>query len=404
MHFLHKIYAEHPTAWRFDILVDANLAQDEPEALRFNTLQAAVAAAPEGTAEHPTVIGIRPNVYPLPGGSTEPGLKIRKNNLTLLGLTNDRRSVVLADNRGLQQGADNNGYLLDVNAIGFTCRNLTIINHCNIDYEYPGDPGKNLKKRSDVITQAVALDAKGDRHVYENVAILSRLDTMFLSAQRAYFKNVHIEGTDHWVGGGEIAYWEDCTLAFPTGYGVSRAMNAVFRNCRFISGKGLQFYKVGFGNHNRPSALIDCSIELSAPNGRAAWMREPAPEHPIRYSLFSNLTDAGGNPLILRDSSRGEPTFNHSQQLTKDQQKAFTPWNLLRAVPGEQPDNWNPADDFQTLETLPYRIELPNGGSFKIRTGNRGASVSAAVTPVFADDPTITWTTDSDLIRLEHFK
>ena len=94
-----------------------------------------------------------------------------------------------------------NGYVLNVNATGFTVRNLTILNYCNVDYEYPGDSSKNLVKRTAVITQAVALQSAGDKHVYENVALLSRLDTMFLRTTRSYFKNVFIEGTDDFIGG-----------------------------------------------------------------------------------------------------------------------------------------------------------------------------------------------------------
>src|SRR4029077_3036250 len=157
-----------------------------------------------------------------------PSLRITKNYITLLGLSNNRRSVVLADNRGLMQGAEDDGYILDVDATGFTVKNLTIINFCNTDYEYPGDPSKNLTKRSDVITQAVGLQAAGDKHVYENVALLSRLDTMFLRTARSYFRNVYIEGTDDWMGGGQISVWEDSTLVYPTGSGVVSDSDLMF--------------------------------------------------------------------------------------------------------------------------------------------------------------------------------
>jgi pectin methylesterase-like acyl-CoA thioesterase len=172
-----------PSKLAYDLLVDGNLAQDDPGNRKFKTLQAAYAAAPAGTEAKPTVIGIKPNVYQLPSSAPRtPSMSIKKNYITFLGLTNNRRSVVLADNRGLTQGAEDNGYILDVNAAGFTAKNLTILNYCNTDYEYPGDPSKNLKKRLEVITQAVALQAADDKHVYENVALLSRLDTMFLQA------------------------------------------------------------------------------------------------------------------------------------------------------------------------------------------------------------------------------
>src|SRR5205823_13695109 len=108
--------------------------------------------------------------------------------------------------------AQDNGFVLNVNATGFTLRNLTILNYCNVDYEYPGDPTKNIAKRSDVITQAVALQAAGDKHVYENVALLSRLDTMFLRTTRSYFKSVFIEGTDDFIGGGTVSAWEDSEI------------------------------------------------------------------------------------------------------------------------------------------------------------------------------------------------
>jgi len=246
---------EH-AALTYEYLVDDALAQDDPANKAFKTLQAAYEAAPEGTATKSTVIGIKPNVYQLPGGDTGASLNITKNYITLLGLTTNRRAVVLADNRGHAQGATDNGYVLVVNATGFTARNLTILNYCNVDYEYPGDATKNLSKRSDVITQAVALQASGDKHVYENVALLSRLDTMFLRTARSYFKNVFIEGTDDFIGGGQLSVWEDCTVTFPMGRGVMSASQIAFLRCRFEAMRGMQFYKSEFGSGARPVALI----------------------------------------------------------------------------------------------------------------------------------------------------
>ncbi|MBN1865923.1 hypothetical protein JW916_01405 [Candidatus Sumerlaeota bacterium] len=406
----------------YDFLVDGNLAQDDPANKKFKTLQAAYEAAPAGTEEKPTVIGIRPNVYPLPSTAPRtPSLRIAKDYITFLGLTDNRRSVVLADNRGFMQGGDDNGYILDVDATGFTCKNLTVLNYCNVDYEYPGDPGKNLTKRSDVITQAVALQASGDKHVYENVAVLSRLDTMFLRTRRSYFKNVYIEGTDDWIGGGQISVWEDCTLVFPTGQGVMLAVNVVFHRCRFEATDGMRFYKVGFGSHQRPSALIDCVVPVNTPEKRVAWMRESAPPRPTFYSLTHNVRDINGDPTRIYDSAVGEPTFDHSRELSDRELSAFNPWNLLRAVPGMEPDDWDPAGVKDKYEAagqgnLPFRIELNDGsnpsrsggggrpalprGSYSVRTGEPGVTIGATVTPVYATDPTITWSTQSDLISL----
>ncbi len=94
-----------PSKLTYDYLVDGDLPQDDPANKKFKTLQAACAVAPAGTEAKPTVIGIKPNVYLLPGGNNGASLTINKNWITLLGLTNNRRSVVLADNRGHMEGA-----------------------------------------------------------------------------------------------------------------------------------------------------------------------------------------------------------------------------------------------------------------------------------------------------------
>jgi hypothetical protein len=393
-----------PAKLTYDYLVDGNLPQDDPAARKFKTLQAAYEAAPAGTEAKPTVIGIKPNVYQLPGPATRgPSLSIRKNYITLLGLTNNRRAVVLADNRGLMQGAEDDGYIIDINATGFTAKNLTIINYCNADYEYPGDPRKNLTKRSDVITQAVALQAAGDKHVYENVALLSRLDTMFLRTTRSYFKNVYIEGTDDWMGGGQISVWEDCTLVYPTGSGVMSASGIVFFNCIFEATHGMRFYKAEFRSAGRPNVLINCVLPVDSPQAHVAWVRGIATPRPNQLSLTYHNKDADGHPAAIYDSTVGTPAFTYSRELSDRELPAFNPWNLLRAAPNAPADDWDPAGVRSKYESagqgnLPFRIALTNSAP-SIRTGGPGATIGATVTPTRAD-PTIIWSAKSDLVSL----
>jgi hypothetical protein len=392
-----------PSKLTYDILVDGNLAQDDPVNRKFRTLQFAYAAAPAGTEAKPTVIGIKPNVYQLPSGAPRtPSLKITKSYITLLGLTNNRRSVVLADNRGLMQGAEDNGYILVVDAIGFTAKNLTIINYCNTDYEYPGDPGKNLTKRSEVITQAVALQASGDKLVFENVALLSRLDTMFLLAARSYFRNVYIEGTDDWMGGGQISVWEDCTLVYPNGSGVMSAANVVFRNCRFEATRGMQFYKAEYGGAQMPNVLIDCILPATSAKAPVAWVRGKAQLRPSVFSLTYHNKDNKGNPAVIYDSNVGAPALTYSRELSEEEVRAFNPWNLLRAAPNGVADDWDPAGvrkKYEGAGNLVYRMALTGSGA-TIRTGGPSATIGATVVPKRASDTTITWSTKSDLISL----
>jgi hypothetical protein len=408
-----------PSTLTYDYLVDGTLPQDDPANRKFKTLQAALAAAPEGAEARPTVIGIKPNVYLIPGSMERaPSLSIRKNWITLLGLTNNRRSVVLADNRGLAEGASDDGYLLDVNATGFTAKNLTIINYCNCDYQYPGDPSKNLTKRNPTIT--LALQAAGDKHVYENVALLSRLDTMFLRTTRSYFKNVYIEGTDDWMGGGQMSVWQDCELVYPTGRGVMSATNVVFFNCTFHATQGMQFYKAEFGGAARPNALINCVLPVTSPQAPVAWVRGVAVPRPNQLSLTYHNKVAAGNPAVIYEDSIGGPAFTYSRELSDQELLAYNPWNLLRAAPNMPADEWDPAGVREKFENAGghavYRIALsggPRGGrggggapsagpavAWPIRTGGPGLTIAATVLPADAPDKTIRWSTESPLVSL----
>jgi hypothetical protein len=389
-----------PATLAYDYLVDGNLPQDDAANKKFKTLQAAYEAAPEGTEERPTVIGIRPNVYQLPGGDRVPSMEIKKNWITFLGLTNNRRSVVLADNRGLSEGSSDDGFMLMVNCTGFAAKNLTMLNYCNCDYEYPRDPSKNLKMRNPTITQAVALQAEGDKQVYENVALLSRLDTMFLRTTRSYFKNVYIEGTDDFIGGGQVSYWDGCEVVFPTGHGVMSASGIVFANTKFESTQGMEFSK----GPGRPVALIHCILPVYTPQNGIAWVRGKAPARPNLYSLTYQTKDANGKPAVIADGSQGAAAFTYSRELSDQEALAFNPWNILRASPTEAADDWDPSRTKDKYEaagqgSLIYRMALTKATS-SIRTGSAGVTIGAAVSPIRAADPSIRWSTNSDLISL----
>jgi hypothetical protein len=404
------------THYAYDYLVDSRLPQDDPAQKKFKTLQAAYAAAPAGTPEHPTVIGIKPDVYFLRGGDTEASMTISKNYITLLGLTDDRRKVVLADNRGNKEGALNNGYILMVNATGFTMMNLTLVNYCNLDYEYPGDPSKNLKMRSPVITQAVALQADGDKHVYSHVALLSRLDTTFIRTTRSYFTHVYIEGTDDFIGGGQVGVWEDSEVYFPTGNGVMSSYGMAFINTVFKASRGLEFYK-GFRN---PVALIHCTMPVNTAKSPVAWMVWKAPVRQNVYAVTYQTKDASGKPAVIYDSIVGPHAFTLSREITAEEARAFNPWNMLRATPdGKVVDDWDPAharEKYENDGSEVFRMALaaavpgavrPAGavgdpfanteppGNATIRTGGPGATLTASVLPQRASDATIHWSIDA---------
>ena len=312
-------------------------------------------------------------------------MQVTKNYITLLGLTDDRRKVVLADNRGNKEGATNNGYIFDVNATGFTMMNLTVVQLLQ--------PGLRVSRRPREKPQDALAghhpgrrdpDAEGDKHVYSHVAFLSRLDTTFIRTTRSYFTNVFVEGTDDFIGGGAVGVWENSEVYFPTGNGVMSASGIAFIHTVFRAARGLEFYK-GFRN---PVALIRCTMPVNTPQSPVAWMVWKAAVRQNLYSLTYQTKDAKGHPAVLYDSIVGPHTFTLSRELSAREAAAFNPWNLLRATPGGGADDWDPAgvrekyandgsDVFRmAVAGPPPAGDIPGGGPF----------VSRAVSPTVRTD------------------
>ncbi len=420
------------TGAAYTILVDGTLSQNNPSANQYTNLQDAYAAAPAGTATNPTVIGIKPNLYNLdtttPG---TPGLTISKNYITLLGLTNDQRNVVLYGDQGNEEGAGSptqtyDGYVIDVTATGFTARNLTIGNFCNVNYQYPGAPGvpaQTIAERNSTITQAVAIETSGDQHVFDHVSLLSRLDTTFIFSTRAYFTNVYIEGTNDFIGGGTISVWQNCYVYYPTGGGEGTVTGTVFINTTFVyatipGGGAMEFYKgpTSGGAYPEggtlPAALINCTLPvnvLTANSSSVSWVYGYAPLRQNIYTLTYQNKDTNGNPAVIADSSQGAPTFTLSRELTATQAEAFNPWNLLSATPTGVQDGWDPAGVGPYYiglgeGSLPFGMSMTNGSPTVITPGSVAgvqATISAGVYPARGPAAsTITWSTTSPLVSL----
>jgi hypothetical protein len=378
------------TKAQFDILVDASQPEDAQNG-RYRTVQAAYAAARSGTAARPTVIGLKPDVYRLHGSATDTGLHITKPYITLIGLTRDRRSVVLADNRGNKQGASNNGFTIMVDAEGFSAINLTVVNFCNLDYDYPGDAAKSLRKRSDVITQAVAIQMRGDRHVYSHVAFLSRLDTMFNMTARSYFDHVYLEGTDDYLGAPGASVWSDSEINFIEGGGILFAGGTTFIRTRFRATRPMQFYKVQVA----PVTLIDTIL----PDVPIAWFgwRAPVTGEPSRIWRVRTET---GRPVTIADSVMGRPAYTLTHELTDEQARAFSPYNLLRWNAHGSDDGWDPAGvriETERVGILPTRVQL-QPEHLLLRTGEPAATLTARLTP--ASTGGVRWTTPSHMVTL----
>ena len=169
---------------------------------------------------------------------------------------------------------------------------------------------------------------------------MSRLDTWFLSTTRAYLSHVYVEGTEDFIGGGQISVWErlrDPDATRPSGILFTRG--AVFVRTVFKAVSGMEFYKVV----GEPIALIDCTLPEPTPGARVAWMGWKVPLRENSYSLTYRRGTRRGSGSCCLTGCPIPPTFTLSRELTDREVRAFTPWNLLRETPEGQDDGWDPA-------------------------------------------------------------
>lgn len=371
--------------------VDPSRAADDVHGHRYRSLHRALADLPEGREDAPSVIYLEPAVYWLNGTATDRGLYIRQDWVQLVGLSEDARDVVLADNRGHTLGAhspsgSSPAESLFVTGTGFHARNLTIGNYCNVDLLYPRDAGQNRPRRSDTVTQAYAIGASNpdkelDQFHFENVRFISLLDTIALGqVQRVFYDRVFVQGTDDFIGGGRIHVFRDSVIHSFT----SKPIYSAGRDgIAFIDTRWeVDFADPGdlmLSKRSSPLYLIRTAFhDLRGTLGRIRWAADPA-DNVLSYE-YGNTRD--GKPLRI------EPR-THGQALEAEQLDAYSVYNLLK---GE--DGWNPA----ALPAQPDRAAMVSLAALPpLRTGEPPAPLEARVFPQGAS-PTLEWSAESDAI------
>ena len=344
--------------WQFDLLVDPSLPADNPSANKFQNLQSAVEACSNGTPDHPTVIGIMPGVYLLNGTETSPGLIIERDYIKLLGLSSDAKDIVLADNRGEFQGSQKQRSMsVEVRGTGFEAENVSFYNYCNEPLVYPRDPSLNRPARSDSETQAYVLGVSGgpgkpsDRLYFKNCRFVSWLDTLAVGAERAYFKDCYIQGTDDFMGASGVFLYEDCVIGCYSGYPIygagRKSSGMVLLRCKFISlQKKSKHTQIPLNMSKEPGylAVISCTFP---DNARLGWCKKLPLSKDFYYY---NLRFENGSPAEIPGSEVC------ACALTSEQVKGFNPWNLLRGN-----DDWNPdncREKYADFGDIPVRVAI----------------------------------------------
>ena len=294
------------------LVVDARGGAD------FRTVQAAVDAAPAGSAE-PVTVFIRNGVY-------EEKLTVpkEKRNIRFLGESRGRAVLTYSDN-AKTPGPDGEpiGTFRSASAFfhgdDFTAENLTIRNAS----------GQGTG-------QAVAAFVTGDRAVFRNVTFLGFQDTLYTGESRQYYENCRIEGDVDFIFGPATAVFQNCTIHCKRRGGYLTAASTpehvpygyVFLDCRITSDPGVT--DVYLGRPWRPYASVawirthmDASIK---PEGWHNW-RDPAREATSRYSEYASF-GPGANPAARVPWSR---------QLTPEEAELYTVGRILAGN-----DGWDP--------------------------------------------------------------
>lgn len=242
----------------------------------YRTVQAAFDACGPGTT-----VFIRPGVY-----REKLLLGAGKDHVMLIG--DDAATTVLTYDDHPGKVAPNgdsintrNSYSVRIDADDVVVRDLTIRNDAGF-----------------TAGQAVGLEAKGDRLVFEHCRIVGNQDILFLNSEtsRQYYRDCTIEGTTDFIFGAATAWFEHCTIHSKKNSHVTAASTPqthaygfVFDSCRLTGDPGLD--RVSLGRPWRPYACViylHCWLDHHIlPDGWANWNKTDNYKT-ARYSEFDD--------------------------------------------------------------------------------------------------------------------
>lgn len=374
-----------------DYTISSNDADKQPFA--FGSLREALRAAEQLMANSQTkltdkskngiTIYIAPGVYwidnpddpetrrPLEGENIPYGMKLKVNNLHLVGLTDNPEDVIIASNRGQTLGAVGNFTMLHFDGDDIEVENITFGNYCNVDLEYKPNALFNRKKRSETIVQAQLIICNSDRVVARNCRFISRLNSCpFAGAKRALFHNCYFECTDDALCGTAVYLNSRFTFFSGKPFYSTQGTGAVFLNCDIHSlTQGKQYLtKVG-----SPVAMVDCRWTSEDPNLYIGWTQDP--DGYLR--CYQQNVTLNGKPLLI-DAQRAWTTVDMTGKKVLNAYKLQTYNSTTRALyvaKGEQGrekgtvyniynllrgnDDWDPTDQKRLIKRIGKEKNIP---------------------------------------------
>ena len=176
----------------------------------YSTVQAAINAAPVGTASNRTIIYIAPGTY-----KQQLNVPSSKRYLCFIGQTTDATKVVLTYNLNATSSNGSGGTVgtagsasTRINAPDFIAKNITFHNSSH-----------------DNIAQAVALLTYADRMAFSNCRFFGFQDTLWVANGRQYFTGCHITGDTDFIFGDATALFNSCYINESSTWGYLTAPN-----------------------------------------------------------------------------------------------------------------------------------------------------------------------------------
>ena len=270
----------------------------------FNSVREALLFAEKHPSAN-TYIYIEPWVYwlddpddttirkPLQGENEPFGMKLRMNNVSMIGLSANPKDIVLACNRGQTQGAVGNFTMLHITGDNILAENITFGNYCNVDLDYKPNAKLSRKKRGEAIVQAQLILCRGKNYSARNCEFISRLNSCpFVGADDVHFEKCYFECTDDALCG--TGTYDDCsfTLYSSKPFYCTSTQGATLRNCNIHSKvSGIQYLtKV-----SDPVTMINCHWTSDDKSLKIEWARKPNP----KKKCLAEACTLNGKPLIL---------------------------------------------------------------------------------------------------------
>ncbi|URZ14496.1 pectinesterase family protein [Clostridium felsineum] len=308
---------------------------------QFTSIQKAVDSIPDNNKER-VVITVESGVY-------KEKLSIRKPNVTLIG--EDKENTIITFNDSADTLMENgermrtfNSYTMFVDGDDFICENITI---------------ENTAGDGDLVGQAVALYADGDRMIVKNCRLIANQDTLFTGPlppkpiegnnfggpkdgterrdTRQYYENCYIRGDIDFIFGSATAVFNKCEIfsnnknkkinGFVTAASTpeGKEFGYVFFDCKFMS--DAKKHTVYLGRPWRDYAktvLIRCYLgEHIIEEGFHNWNKSNAE----RESYYAEYGSYGPGAYGKR------PKWTHA--LTEEEAEKYSISNVLRGA-----DNW----------------------------------------------------------------